>query len=171
MAGERRRPCVACGRVLASKGHYGARFRSLFGDVSVRVRRLLVCACQDVSKGGAKSFAALDLGGDAVAPELAYVTARYAALLPFGKVATLLSELLSIGGVQNTGTVRNRTLRVGQDVVQQHATESAKHPAAQSAGPVVVGLDGGYVRSRHRQDERHFEVVAGKVILDHMPGA
>jgi len=27
--GERRRPCVACGRVLASKGHYGARFRSL----------------------------------------------------------------------------------------------------------------------------------------------
>jgi hypothetical protein len=27
----------------------------------------------------------------------------------------------------------------------------------------VVGLDGGYVRSRHRQDERHFEVIAGKV--------
>jgi len=161
---ERRRSCVACGRVLASKGHYGARFRSLFGDVPVRVRRLLVCPCQDVIEGGAKSFAALDLGGDAVAPELAYVTARYAALLPFGKVATLLSELLPMGGAQNTGTVRNRTLRVGQDVVQQHATESAKHPPAQSAGPVVVGLDGGYVRSRHRRDERHFEVVAGKVI-------
>jgi Transposase len=30
--------------------------------------------------------------------------------------------------------------------------------------PVVVGLDGGYVRSRHRQEERHFEVIAGKVI-------
>jgi hypothetical protein len=29
---------------------------------------------------------------------------------------------------------------------------------------VVVGLDGGYVRSRHRQEERHFEVIAGKVI-------
>jgi hypothetical protein len=28
----------------------------------------------------------------------------------------------------------------------------------------VIGLDGGYVRSRHRQDERHFEVIAGKVI-------
>ncbi len=25
--------CVACGRVLASQGHYGARFRSLFGDM------------------------------------------------------------------------------------------------------------------------------------------
>ena len=29
---------------------------------------------------------------------------------------------------------------------------------------MVVGLDGGYVRSRQRQEERHFEVIAGKVI-------
>jgi hypothetical protein len=49
----------------------------------------------------------LDLGHDAVAPELAYVTARYAALAPFGKVAVLLSELLPINGAQNAGTVRN----------------------------------------------------------------
>jgi hypothetical protein len=34
-----------------------------------------------------KSFGVLDLGHDAVAPELAYVTARYAALAPFSKVA------------------------------------------------------------------------------------
>jgi len=165
--GERRRSCTVCGRVLASKGHYGARFRSLFGDVPVRVRRLLVCPCQ--GPGEAKSFAALDLGKDAVAPELAYVTARYAALLPFGKVATLLSDLLPMGGAQNAGTVRNRTLRVGQDVVHQHLSETVKRPVVQAGGPVVVGLDGGYVRSRHRQDERHFEVVAGKVI--HADGA
>ena len=162
VAGERRRACVACGRVLASKGHYRATFRSLFGDVPVRVRRLLVCPCQ--GPGEAKSFAALDLGRDAVAPELAYVTARYAALVPFGKVATLLSELLPISGAQNAGTVRNRTLRVGEEVVQPHATETANRPTAQAAGPVVVGLDGGYVRSRHRREERHFEVIAGKVI-------
>lgn len=162
VVGECRRLCVACGRVLASKGHYGARFRSLFGDIPVRIRRLLVCPCQ--GPGEAKSFAALDLGKDAVAPELAYVTARYATLVPFGKVAAFLSELLPMGGAQNTGTVRNRTLRVGQEVVHQHVTESAKQPPAQAAGPVVVGLDGGYVRSRHRQEKRHFEVVAGKVM-------
>src|SRR5215212_386031 len=160
VVGELRRWC-ACGRVLASKGHYLAKFRSLFGDVSVRVRRLLVCPCQ--GPGEAKSFAALDLGQDAVAPELAYVTARYAALVPFGKVATLLSELLPVSGAQNAGTVRNRTLRVGEKVVQQHSTEPLRRPTAQAARPVVVGLDGGYVRSRHRP-ERHFEVVAAKVI-------
>jgi hypothetical protein len=162
IAGENRRTCFACGRVLASKGHYTATFRSLFGDVPIRVRRLLACPCQGM--GEAKSFAAFDLEAATVAPELAYVTARYAALAPFGKVADLLSELLPISGAPNAGTVRNRTLRVGEAVVQPSVTATATAEPARLCEPVVVGLDGGYVRSRHRQDERHFEVIAGKVI-------
>src|SRR5215211_1784070 len=162
VVGERRHGCVACGRLLASKGHYPATFRSVFGNVPMRVRRLLVCPCQ--GPGAAKSFAALDLSKGAVAPELADVTARYAAMVPFGKVAALLSELLPLGGAQNAGTVRNRTPRVGEKVLRQHATGTAERSPAQAAGPVMVGLDGGYVRSRHRREERHFEVVAGKVI-------
>jgi len=107
----------------------------------------------------------LELGKDALAPELAYVTARYAALAPFGKVAALLSELLPLGGAQHASTVRNRTLRVGAEVVQAaNAAETASQPAAPASGPVVVGLDGGHVRNRHREEGRHFEVVAGKVI-------
>src|SRR5271165_4201056 len=127
--------------------------------------RLLACPCQGQAE--VKSFAALDLGNDAVAPELAYVTARYAALAPFGKVAALLSELLPISGAQNAGTVRNRTLRVGEAVVQPDPSETVKPTTTQPAEPVVVGLDGGYVRSRHRQGERHFEVVAGTAIDAH----
>jgi hypothetical protein len=160
--GECPRACEACGRRLAAKGHYGATFRSLFGDVPMRVRRLFVCPCR--GEGGTKSVAALDFGGDAVAPELAYVTARYAALAPFGKVAALLSELLPLGGAQHASTVRNRTLRVGAKVVQQHAAETASQSLAQATGPVVVGLDGGYVRDRHRSEGHRFEVIAGKVI-------
>jgi hypothetical protein len=99
--------CAACGRRLDSKGHYTATFRSLFGDVPIRVRRLLTCPCHNGGK--AKSIAAVDLEAATVAPELACVTPR-------------------------------------------------------PADAVVVGFDGGYVRSRHRQDERHFEVIAGKVI-------
>jgi hypothetical protein len=142
VVGEQCRSCVSCGCRLASKGHYPVTFRSLIGDVPVRVRRLLACPCQ--RQGGAKSFAALELGNDAVAPELAYVTARYAALAPFGKVAVLLSEMLPISGAQNAGTVRNRTRRVGENVVRQHTIETAKRTATPPATPVVVGLDGGY---------------------------
>jgi hypothetical protein len=92
----------------------------------------------------------LDLGHDAVAPELAYVTARYAALAPFGKVAALLSELLPINGAQNAGTVRNRTQRVGEKIVRQHATEAVQRTTTPPGGAVVVGLDGGYVPSPMR---------------------
>ncbi|MFL5284177.1 MAG: hypothetical protein ACJ8AW_25100 [Rhodopila sp.] len=162
VVGELRRRCSSCGNKLASKGHYPVTIRSLFGDVPVRIRRLVACPCAE--PGEAKSFGILDLGHDAVAPELAYVTARYAALTPFGKVAVLLSELLPISGAQNAGTVRNRTRRVGEKVVRQHATETAQRTTTPPGGPVVVGLDGGYVRSRHSQEERHFEVIAGKVI-------
>ena len=159
------RACDACGRVLTSKGHYGATFRSLFGDVPVRVRRRLACPCQGAC--AAKSSTVLEFGKDALSPELAYVTARYAALAPFGKVAALLSELLPLGGTQHASTVRNRTLRVGAEVGQAaHAAEVASQPVmpAPASDPVVVGLDGGYVRSRHRAEGRHFEVIAGKVI-------
>ena len=168
--GERRRCCAACGRRLASKGYSEARFRSLFGDVPVRVRRLLVCPCRS-GESEAKSVAVLNFGrGAAVAPELAYVTARYAALVPFGKVAAPLSELLPVSGTQHASTVRSRTLRVGREIVQAHAAETAKEPtAAATGGPLVVGLDGGYVRSRHRAEGRRFEVIAGKVI--HTDGA
>src|SRR5919205_5290 len=160
--GKSRRSCEACGRVLVSKGHYGATFRSLFGDVPVRVRRRLACSCQGACE--AKSRTVLELGKDALAPEMAYVTARYAALAPFGKVAALLSELLPLSGAQHASTVRNRTLRVGARVVRAHAAETANQPAAPASGPVVVGLDGGHVRNRHRAESRRFEVIAGKVI-------
>src|SRR5208337_3933686 len=162
IAGEHRCTCAACGRRLASKGHYTATFRSLFGDVPIRIQRLLTCPCQN--GGEAKSVAAFALEAATVAPELAYVTARYAALAPFGKVADLLSELLPVSGAQNAGTVRNRTMRVGEAVVQPNVTTTVEAATARLGEPVVVGLDGGYVRSRHRQDERHFEVIAGKVI-------
>jgi hypothetical protein len=155
---ESPRSCVVCGSVLASKGHYPVRFRSLFGDVPLRVRRLLMCPCQGGDE--AKSSAVLNFGGNAVAPELTYVTARYAALAPFGKVAALLSELLPMSGTQHASTVRNRTRRVGETIVQQqNSADTARLP-----GPVVVGLDGGYVRNRRGGEGRHFEVIAGKVI-------
>ena len=38
IAGEARRTCLACGRVLASKGHYG---RNLYGDFGVKGISLL----------------------------------------------------------------------------------------------------------------------------------
>ncbi len=109
---------------------------ALFGDVPLRVRRLLTCPSQ--GSGAAKSSGVLKLDAATVVPELAYVTARYAALAASGKVAALLPELLPISGTQNAGTVRNRTLRVGEDVVQAHAVKTTEPITAQAAEPVTA---------------------------------
>ena len=59
IAGERRRACEACGHMPAIKGYYQARFRSLFGEVPVRVRRLRARACKIVGGDHAACAVAL----------------------------------------------------------------------------------------------------------------
>ena len=162
VVGERRRHCSSCGHKLASKGHYPVTFRSLFGDVPVRVRRLLACSCQArVRRRASACWISAMMRSHQSWPTSRRGMRRWRRS---ARLRCLLSELLPISGAQNAGTVRNRTRRVGEKVVRQHATEMATQTPTPPGGPVVVGLDGGYVRSRHRQEERHFEVIAGKVI-------
>ncbi len=152
--GERFRWCEHCNAKLLSKGYYPASFRSVFGSVDVRIRRLRACHCR-AGRPEPKSFAAMFAAGG-VAPELAYVTAKFAALAPFAPVAAMISELLPVGGAANAGTVRNRTMRVGLKLANLTA-EDLPAPERNVVTPaVIVGLDGGYVRSRHRRPERNF---------------
>jgi hypothetical protein len=163
MMGERFRCCGHCGSPLSSKGYRLVTFRSLFGDVPLRSRRFENCPCREVLPKEPRSVSALTLEGG-MAPELAYVTAKFAALAPFGKVADLLAELLPVGGAINAGTVRNRTRRVGERIARLRPA-GAPDPEIDAVTPaVVIGLDGGYLRSRHRRPERNFEVIAGKVL-------
>jgi hypothetical protein len=160
--GERFKYCAHCELALSSKGYRSVTFRSLFGDVPLRVRRFVSCQCREIAEEP-RSFSALTLEGG-MAPELAYVTAKFAALAPFAKVADLLAELLPVGGAINGGTVRNRTRRVGERIARL-LPEGVADPDIDAVTPgVVIGLDGGYLRSRHRRPERNFEVIAGKVL-------
>ena len=99
-----------------------------------------------------------------MAPELAYVTAKLAALAPFAKVADLLAELLPAGGAINGGTAPNRTRRVGEHIARLRPEGVADPDIDAVILAVVIGLDVGYLRSRHRRPERNFEVIAGKVL-------
>ena len=149
--GERFHCCAYCGAMLASKGYRQMTFRSLFGHVPLRVRRLDHCQCRDVSEESS-SFSALTLEGG-MAPELAYVTAKFAALAPFAKAAELLAELLPVGGAVNAGTVRNRTRRVGERIARLRPAGGADPEIDAVTPAAVIGLDGGYLRSRHRRPE------------------
>src|SRR5271157_421642 len=133
--GERFRCCAHCGSTLSSKGYRSVTFRSLFGNVPLRVRRFASCQCREIAEKP-RSFSALTFEGG-IAPELAYVTAKFAALAPFAKVADLLAELLPMGGAINAGTVRNRTRRVGERIARLRP-EGAADPDIDALTPAVV---------------------------------
>jgi hypothetical protein len=124
----------------------------------LRIRRFVGCRCQDRQEGP-KSFSALALEGG-VAPELAYVTAKFAALAPFARAAGLLAELLPVGGAVNAGTVRNRTRRVGERMARLRpaGTPDRHDPVT----PAVVTASTAATCVPTSAPERTFEVVAAR---------
>jgi uncharacterized C2H2 Zn-finger protein len=154
------RSCPRCGSAFRTKGYHRATLRSVYGKVGMRIRRLRGCSC---SGSQARSFSTLFTNKNPTTPELRYLTAKMAALLPFGKVADFLGELLPLSSQTTGSTVRNRTMKVGRRL-QKSAEVLASSSSNEPAKELVVGLDGGYVRNRHQWPERNFEVVAGKAL-------
>src|ERR1700677_1342397 len=157
--GASMKTCSKCGAALRTKGHYNSVLRTVYGNVPVRVRRLRGCVCAFDSASRSTVFT----NHNPVTPELKYLTAKLAALMPFGKVADFLSELLPLSSQAAAGTIRNRTMRVGRRL-QTSAEALSVSAKPETCERAVVGFDGGYVRSRHRRPEYNFEVVAGKVL-------
>ena len=81
------------------------------------------------------------------------------------EIVDFLSELLPLSSKTTASTVRNRMMKVGARL-QKHAEALAAPSTSEPSKQAVIGLDGGYVRARHRRPERNFEVVAGKVLSD-----
>jgi len=155
--------CSRCGKAFRTKGYYQSTLRSVYGEVPMRVRRLKGCSCTGSQE---RSYSTIFTDKNPITPELRYLTAKMAALLPFGKAADFLGELLPLSAQTTGNTVRNRTMKVGKRL-QKSARALADTSTASSCEEAVVGLDGGYVRSRHPRPERNFEVVAGKVLDKH----
>ena len=152
--------CPECGKAFRTKGYYRSTLRSVYGKVGMRIRRLRKCPC---SGSDAASFSTLFTNKNPITPELRYLTAKMAALLPFRKVTDFLGELLPLSAQATASTVRNRTMKVGRRLEKSAellATATSGGPCQQ----LVVGFDGGYVRNRHQRPERNFEVVAGKAL-------
>src|ERR1035437_153369 len=156
--GEARRCGARGGRRPPDKGPYRATCRSAFGNVPIDLRRVQTCpGC------GQNPAAPLFTRNSSTAPELRYLNAKLAALLPFGKVADFLNEVLPVPAATNAVTVRNRTRRVGGRLLREQAKPagSARPTPSQT---LVIGLDGGFVKSNRPLSERNFEVTAGKVL-------
>ena len=167
--------CAGCGRKLRCKGRNQIGLRTVFGDVSVESPRFYHCVC---AQEKAQTFSPLtELLPDHVAPELLWLETKWASLVSYGVTVDLLKDVLPIGAALKPETVRRHLERVAErmeselDEEQFSFIQTSPHQRAQlpnPEGPITVGIDGGYVRSRH-PGQAHFEVAVGKSISTDRP--
>jgi hypothetical protein len=126
-----KRSCPHCQRSRAIKGYHPLRFRSAYGDVSLRSPRWHRCQCE---RSIETTYCPLnDLLTSHTAPELEFLLAKWAAHLSFTTVAALLQDVLPV----DTG--------LHQETVRQHVMATADRLEAE-IGPEQFMYDGGCQR-------------------------
>lgn len=167
--------CPCCGRKLRCKAQGQIRYRTVFGDVTVPSPRFYHCQCHD---GPAKTFSPLtELLPDHVAPELLWLETKWASLASFGLTADILKDVLPINAKLSPDTIRRHLGRVATRMDGELAEERfsfldtsavLRERLSNPEGPITVGIDGGYVKSREN-GQSHFEVTVGKSIPTDRP--
>jgi hypothetical protein len=161
--------CKCCGRRLRCKARRETRFRTVFGDVIVPNPRFYHCRCHD---SAAKTFSPLtELLPDHVAPELLWLETKWASLASFGITADILKDVLPIDAKLSPDTIRRHLSRIASRMESELAEERfsfietsavQRQQLSNPGGPITVGIDGGYVKSRD-DGQSHFEVTVEKI--------
>jgi len=173
-----RSTCSCCTGRLRRKGSKPIQYRTVFGDITIDSPRFYHCRCH---AGPVQTFSPLTmLLPDHIAPEMLWLETKWASLVSYGVTVDLLKDVLPIGERLNAETVRRHLGRVANRMeaeladerysfVETNASERERLPNPE--GPITVGIDGGYVRSREK-GQSHFEVTVGKSIpTDPLPGS
>jgi hypothetical protein len=166
---DQQRACPHCGARQLSKGQHTLALRTLFGKLTIPSPRFVTCPCQAAEQ---HSFSPLaDLLPERTTPELRDLQVKWAALLSYGVTVDLLEDVLPIQ-VSRTSVVR-QLHQVAERLEGQLGDEQAffidgcqrewdRLPIPD--GPLTVGIDGGYVHARDRENRKAgwFEVIVGK---------
>ena len=137
--------------------------------------RFYHCQCHGSS---AKTFSPLALLlPNHVAPELLWLETKWASLASFGITADILKNVLPIDARLSPDTIRRHLGRVATRMENELAEERfsfietsaiQREQLPRPEGPITIGIDGGYVRSRD-PGQSHFEVTVGKSIPTDRP--
>jgi hypothetical protein len=162
------RACPACGTARGLKDRRPLVMRTAFGEQVVQAERFRRCACSGGDGAGDTVTPLAALLPERTTPELLYLETRWASLVSFGLAARMLSELLPLDRPIGPERVRRHLHGVAEREEAELGPEEGYYfdgcqrdlfEMEQPDGPVVVGIDGGYVRDR---EGSWFEVIAGK---------
>jgi hypothetical protein len=165
--------CPECGRRRPRKGCHEIVYRTLFGKLRLDSPRLYACTCHENDRASVSPLAGLL--PERTAPELAYLEAKFAAMMSYGLSVDLLAEILPLGEELNKTSVRRQVQRIAERGEHELGTEQVAfiegcqrdwNQLPRPDPPLTVGLDGGYVHAQHPCSRvgRSFEVITGKVL-------
>ncbi len=168
-----RERCPECGKALRRNGHHAIVMRTVFGKLNINSPRLYRCRC-----GGDKreSFSPLaEALPERTSAEMLYLETKWASLMSYGMTLSLLEEVLPVSDDLNTTAIRKNVQQLAERIeselgeekdvfIQGCQREWGALPTP--AGPLAVGIDGGYVHSREQKGGQGgcFEVIVGKSI-------
>ena len=159
--------CPCCQKKRRVKGHRTIQYRTLFGIIPIPSLRVYSCNCEEVSTQTVDILT--DWLPDHNSPELQYIETKLASLMSYGLTADILKDVLPVGEALNAATVRNHL----HTVAERQEKELEEKPEyltgcpyewgelPKPGKPMVVGIDGGYVRNWHEKNT-NFEIIAGK---------
>jgi hypothetical protein len=165
--------CLHCENQLLHKDKRTIVYRTLFGKLHIQSHRLFHCGCQEQPTRSFNPVA--KLLAERTSPELLYLESKFASLMSYGMSVKLLQEVLLIEGELNTTAVRNNLHSLGQRLEDELGEENGTYidgcqrewdKLPKPDLPLVLGLDGGYVRSADKKSlgKSNFEVIVGKSI-------
>jgi hypothetical protein len=153
--------CQHCGGKLLHKDKRTIVYRTLFGKLKLPCNRLFHCSCQ---KQPTRTFQPLaNLLTERTSPELLYLESKFASLISYGLSVQILEELLPIEGQINATTVRNNVQSIAQRLENELGEEKDMYIEGVQRDwdklprpdlPLVVGMDGGYVRYYDRKSKQ-----------------
>jgi hypothetical protein len=147
------RPCCrSCGGKCHLKDWRGHCIATLFGEVTVRLPRFLCTACNRTETGVCWPSRCRST------PELDQLQAHLSALMSYRVAAGVLQHLLPIDAGRSPETLRDHTLRIGE----QLGTATSDQPTTAAAAAITVSVDSTFIRSCE-EGGRHLEVRVGNV--------
>lgn len=165
--------CQHCENKLLRKDKRIVVYRTLFGKLKLQCNRLFHCTCREQST---RTFKPLGkLLKERISPELLYLESKFVSLMSYGLSVKFLEELLPIEGEISVTTVRNKLHVCAQRLESELGEEKRVYIEGTQRDwdnlprpelPLVVGVDGGYVRfyDKKSSTKGNFEIIVGKSI-------
>lgn len=167
--------CAMCDEPLRRNGRNTIVVRTLFGKAPIDSPRFYRCTCASEAPSRASFSPLAELLPERTAPELQYLQVKWAASMSYGLTLEILRDVFPIDDALGKEAIRNNVARIArrldaelsdEPTVSVHNESLAEVPTTNPTLPLIIGIDGGYVRGRASDASKDgcFEVIVGKSV-------